>query len=287
MKNKYFTIIAHENGQLTISSEGFIYNHNGQGWTETTTETSIGVEKGDEVMLAVDEEYESDVHPCDLKFQTNFWYKAEGNIMSLSYGHRFRYKTRLRVKEEFAELFVNDCNLAFAENLVLPATVLTDGCYFRMFAGCTNLIAAPKILPATVLTDSCYMEMFSGCKSLMTTPELPAKELADRCYYDMFYACSKAPLSPVTLFDNFDDFDYERYEKKFKDAMEKAFPRAQNHLYLVDNITSDVKLWIQAFENDVKDIIFQEKGYKVKTMKFGKDYDEEIGRVWVLEAEIE
>jgi hypothetical protein len=47
----------------------------------------------------------------------------------------------------------------------LPATALTNWCYFSMFYGCTSLTTAPE-LPATTLAQSCYSDMFYGCTSL-------------------------------------------------------------------------------------------------------------------------
>ena len=58
-----------------------------------------------------------------------------------------------------------------------------------MFNGCTALTTAPA-LPATALTDYCYYEMFRGCTALTTAPALPATTLSDYCYQKMFYKCS-------------------------------------------------------------------------------------------------
>lgn len=44
----------------------------------------------------------------------------------------------------------------------LPATTLTDWCYYGMFYNCTYLITAPE-LPATTLASCCYAYMFQGC----------------------------------------------------------------------------------------------------------------------------
>lgn len=51
------------------------------------------------------------------------------------------------------------------KELVLPATMLADGCYSAMFYGCDALTRAPE-LPATTLADHCYESMFYGCSSL-------------------------------------------------------------------------------------------------------------------------
>ena len=98
----------------------------------------------------------------------------------------------------------------------LPATVLTEGCYYDMFYGCTSLVTVPKlsatttawaccsymfknctsliniptILSATTLDTYCYDAMFYGCTSLTTAPVLPALTLVDSCYESMFCNCS-------------------------------------------------------------------------------------------------
>ena len=203
MKNKYFTIVALEEGQAHFESEGFLINQNGSGWVKTPPEAgSFEVEAGDELMIASEEDNDLiTAAAAFLTFRTTFMYKVEGNIMSLSYGHQFRGKTEIQTEKEFSELFMGDDNLISAEDLVLPATDLADDCYAFMFNGCSNLVRAPKVLPAKVLADNCYYNMFGGCSSLTTTPKLPATTLAERCYAYMFYGCKalvKAPALPAT-----------------------------------------------------------------------------------------
>lgn len=124
-----------------------------------------------------------------------------GNIMSLI------------KKEEFESLReVNDFAFAFFFNnydgdldpfwvrkgkkeLLLPATVLGDHCYYFMFAHCHYLVSAPE-LPATSLAPSCYMYMFMDCTGLTQAPMLPATTLVVNCYADMFSFCSS--LSRIT-----------------------------------------------------------------------------------------
>ena len=88
--------------------------------------------------------------------------------------------------------------------LMVPATKLTDGCYYGMFSH-TALTEAPK-LPAENMESSCYSDMFAGCTSLTKAPALPAKKLASRCYNYMFGGCTaltEAPeLKAETLADN-------------------------------------------------------------------------------------
>lgn len=154
-------------------------------------------------------------------------YNIGGNIMSLLYGDNFENQTSLNNQERtFNRLFYQDTHLKSVEDLVMPATTLTNYCYYEMFRSCTGLTTAPALpattlasycyrgmfenctslttapaLPVTTLEDSCYNSMFYGCTSLTTAPELPATTLASSCYYDMFYGCTlltTAPELPAT-----------------------------------------------------------------------------------------
>ena len=63
--------------------------------------------------------------------------------------------------------------------------------YFcNLFFGCEKLTSAPE-LPATTLTEGCYYGMFNSCSGLTSAPELPATTLTEGCYYQMFYRCSQ------------------------------------------------------------------------------------------------
>ena len=64
------------------------------------------------------------------------------------------------------------------------------GCYYGMFAGCTELTKAPE-LPAKKLSGSCYAQMFWFCTKLEVAPVLPAAELVYYCYEQMFAYCYK------------------------------------------------------------------------------------------------
>lgn len=128
--------------------------------------------------------------------------KVQGNIMSLIYGDNFMGQTTLTTDNTFLGLFSDCTGLTSAENLILPATTLTEFCYDSMFKGCYNLTVAPE-LPATSLTTQCYASMFWGCESLTTAPVLSATTLAQHCYADMFYDCisltSASELPATTL----------------------------------------------------------------------------------------
>ena len=114
-------------------------------------------------------------------------YDISGNIMSLIYGDNFVGKTELSGTYNFCSLF-KQSKAVSAENLILPATSLTNHCYRAMFSKCTTLEAAPA-LPATTLAENCYYYMFEKC-AIATAPELPAPTLANNCYAYMFTDCT-------------------------------------------------------------------------------------------------
>ena len=114
-------------------------------------------------------------------------------------------------------------NSGLTEAPELPATTLANRCYGYMFNSCRNLTVAPK-LPATNLAPECYYSMlsytgiteapelkvedlsnsygcyysmFAGCSELTKAPKLPATKLSSQCYAQMFYDCSKLEEGPV------------------------------------------------------------------------------------------
>ena len=145
-----------------------------------------------------------------LRCNTTSWYqysqhnnilgvsKVGGNIMSLLYGSNFIDKTRFPSgsTNNFYYLFRNNTTLVDASKLLLPATTLTNYCYFGMFNGCASLTSAPA-LPATTLTNYCYSDMFNGCASLTSAPALPATTLADHCYNNMLRSCRSLTMPPA------------------------------------------------------------------------------------------
>ena len=62
--------------------------------------------------------------------------------------------------------------------------------FCHLFQSCTSLVTAPE-LPATTLSNSCYFGMFYNCTSLVKAPDLPATTLQSFCYREMFWKCSK------------------------------------------------------------------------------------------------
>ena len=124
----------------------------------------------------------------------NATYQTFGNINSV-----YDYDTFTDNCYDYENFFYNSKNLLYADNLILPATTLTQAAYKCMFNGCESLVNTP-VLPATELAIDCYSEMFKGC-AITTAPALPATKMYQGCYYQMFGNCRQlvnAPQLPAT-----------------------------------------------------------------------------------------
>ena len=185
------TIEMLENGSIyTYLSYPISYSVNGGAWVDLNQgdELNISLSSGDTVSFKGN---------SGISFSQSITgaYNVYGNIMSLVCGDDFATATTIPQDAGFWSLF-GDTSVVSAENLLLPATTLTNSCYDSMFGGCTGLTAAP-VLPATTLAPECYHWMFFGCSSLSQAPELPATTLAGGCYYSMFYGCTSLITAPV------------------------------------------------------------------------------------------
>ena len=136
----------------------------------------------------------------------HFWlssgrFNAEGNVMSVIYGDNFVGQTTIGYTNALNGLFNGCSGLTSIDNLVLPATVLTQGCYQQMFAGCAITRIPDGFLNATTLAIACYNSMFQHCTSLTTVPSdlLPAALLSYSCYHSMFAGCTNLTTAPDLL----------------------------------------------------------------------------------------
>lgn len=199
---EYLTFLALEDGTFTLSRRGSILTgttsyslDDGNTWTELAADTPTPtVTAGSKIMFKGT--IGGTFSQLQLSVESTGRFEAMGNPYSLNYDDDFVVDTLYKNKCP-SNLFSQCTGLTNAENLVLPATTLTEHCYENMFNGCTNLVKAPKALPATTLADSCYDSMFEGCTSLTTAPELPATTLAQSCYNDMFRGCTSLATAPV------------------------------------------------------------------------------------------
>lgn len=221
---QYFTIEATEDGttvyfRQSLYAESFdgiealkveVSTDNGNTWTEITAAPAGGVpgailaelNEGDKVIIRGENEaygYFSEMwgEPIDnCNFYADSPCYVYGNIMSLIGGDDF---ARLKEVKEYAfTYFFSDYMEEYdwswvlskeGDELLLPATTLSEDCYAKMFNKCTGLTIAPK-LPATTLAVACYTYMFSFCTGLTSAPTLPATTLVNSCYYYMFRNCT-------------------------------------------------------------------------------------------------
>ena len=180
------------------------YKLNDGEWTSITSNTdssapTINVVEGDKIQFRGNNATYSSVNGWNVLYNSfsgsTALFEAEGNAMSLIYGDDFKNNLTISSTYVFYGLFRGCTKLVSAENLILPATTLTENCYQGMFQDCKSLTTAPA-LPASTLKIGCYSYMFYGCTSLTTAPELPATTLAEGCYNYMFRDCTKLTTAP-------------------------------------------------------------------------------------------
>ena len=240
-RDEYLTLSALGDGEIVIVIPASInqayatslsYSEDKSEWVKTdiddTNQTiSIPVSKGDSIYLKGEAKqlYESgDDSSVYIDSSANI--SASGNIMSLLYGDEFKGKTSFPTgsQRNFAYLFGYNEHLLNTENLILPATELTNGCYSSMFEGCTFLDTAP-VLPATKLVEQCYGMMFGGCNKLNSITILATDISAEDCLIDWVdgvapagtFAVTFTKIAPMTLWsigasgvpDNWTIVDYE------------------------------------------------------------------------------
>ena len=197
----YLTFTALENGYFRFTGNDLQYSiDDGENWSTLTSGTDSPTIRANSRILwkATGLTPSQSSSPYGIgTFSSSVRFEVSGNVMSLYYGDDFASQTDLTGKDNaFDSLFYNCSNLASAENLVLPATTLSNSCYYRMFRGCTSLTTAPE-LPATTLAQSCYDTMFQNCTSLTTAPVLPSTILADYCYAYMLNGCTSLTTAPT------------------------------------------------------------------------------------------
>ena len=223
----YLTFVALEDGQFTYLSESsynaapnqhrnpISYSYDGLTWTTPSSSFTINVYEGERVL------WKGDCYTPDINIYTNgigyfsstIPFNVEGNIFSLLYNDDFRNKTSInnglgQNSCAFKKMF-SGSSVVNAENLVLPASGVTEHCYHNMFADCTSLVSAPE-LPAITAEGTAYSQtpdgryaycgMFSGCTSLVNAPSTIS---LDKFYYfshsQMFAGCTSLEAAPEIL----------------------------------------------------------------------------------------
>lgn len=197
-----------EDGDIAfLTDDKFMYQLNGGEWvtvshdpeSEDGTSLIISVSSGDTLALVTQLEQEGTV-----QFSGDPRFNAYGNIMSLAAadGDDFRelldlndvyfFNAHSAFHDEGLEIFAKP--VVNAENVVFPATALTDGCYEYMFADCHELRLPPKSFPLADLSGigdypeaAPYLHMFEGTIRLERIPQLPAySAVCNYIYINMF-----------------------------------------------------------------------------------------------------
>lgn len=201
--NPPLTLEAIEDGEITFYNleriTGLTYQINDNDSikiTETSGSKSIPVSAGDVVSLFANGTSNEGSYDSCFRINCSSDCYVYGNVMSLL-TDKYNSTTKIEKNIAFSFLFFGNRYLTNhkSKKLVLPATVLTFGCYSYMFNYCTSLTKAPE-LPATTLADYCYQSMFDECSSLTIAPDLPAINLKEGCYYSMFCNCTSLTIAP-------------------------------------------------------------------------------------------
>jgi len=142
------------------------YRKNGGSWnniTSTTSGATISVVNGDKI------EFKADNTSIGSSSYYNYFtatanFKVSGYLTSILDADGYKEYSTYGADNMFRYLFYNNTYLTDASGLVLPSTT-RNGCYSRMFQGCTSLKTAPDLLASNIATYA-YYHLFDGCGSL-------------------------------------------------------------------------------------------------------------------------
>ena len=190
-----------DNSSVMLSKNGTLSNTyqtstDGTNWTDYTSGTKIGLNKGESVYFRCSN------HPTTQSYQDSVRFIMTGRIEAWHNAYSMISSsftnTGASVGDYGMVSLFKECGSLTKAPLLLNA--LSPHCYDWMFASCSSLKQAPS-LPAKTLAEHCYDAMFEKCGSLTQAPALPATTLASSCYRSMFYGCeslTKAPALPAT-----------------------------------------------------------------------------------------
>ena len=163
----YFNVISHEDQEIAFSFDSQYNFNDGSGWHDLEMWEPVSIPKDSILYVANTDIDDTFPYPRLLGDAQNI--SLAGNIMSLVYGHNFREQYSLKglvdIFTGFANKDIDSLAIKNIENLILPATELSEYCYSSMFYGCEYIKKAPE-LPASVLVGNCYESMFEGCSNL-------------------------------------------------------------------------------------------------------------------------
>lgn len=181
---RYMTVEPLENGvYLSFGGNGLYYSIDDSDWISLPMDTntpSINVGQTIKIKglnIRTDSFY--------THFSINGRCKLSGTIMSIIYGDK-PYEEKVPLDGCFAGAFYECTSIVEVASDFLPATTLTNSCYYLMFYGCSSLTSAPA-LPATTLASNCYNNMFNGCTKLNYIKMLATDISATDCLYQWVY----------------------------------------------------------------------------------------------------
>lgn len=148
------------------------YSRNGiDNWTEFNTTDTITLDNvGDKVYFKGSE---TSASMSDFtRFSITGTIAASGSIMSiLTYDYSTNTWDDTTIPCDYACYAMFNYSGKIITPMTttpsLPATTLTNGCYYYMFRGCEPLTMLPK-LPALTLTKQCYQEMFAETGQILS-----------------------------------------------------------------------------------------------------------------------
>lgn len=163
----YLTTVSESEGTKYNAGGSIQYSMDGGatwenlGGNEYTPETSVG----QEVL------WKRNSDSLGLHFSgTTGSFSLKGNLLSLQYGDDFKFKDICGNSATFEGLFENCTGLINAENLRMPAKIVTNGSLYGLFMNCTNLTDVYEYIFSEVEEvhrDSFKLAYF-GCSSLRT-----------------------------------------------------------------------------------------------------------------------
>lgn len=178
-ENNYLTLQALNDGTtITFDNKaaGVVkYSTDGSNWTDigaNSLGTISSLSAGTKVYFKGTNATYEDASGDDSKISCDKSCYIYGNFMSLVYGDSFASATTLTGSNTFSNLFDDNDNIRNHpyKDMVLPATTLTNFCYYGMFRKCDGLGRSPIMAKVSVSPDrfaeKCYAEMFHSCSGL-------------------------------------------------------------------------------------------------------------------------
>ena len=146
----------------------------------------------------------------------------------LKYGDRYRVYS-VKLENGKTHFFGSYDHVYVLPHLNLPATELSEGCYYYMFMNCTNLDYAISLSHVTTLADYCCQGMYMNCGFKNIYPCLTEIRNIHEEFYTTWW---QSPDSDVPCFNN---------ESSMLDALKLYDLKRDSEIY---DITNEIH-WVQ------------------------------------------